>query len=315
MRYVHFPVDGDWEVLASTIVPTEVDVWSRVDADNWAPFACPCCSCSLSPRGTVLRYDVFQFVEKKDGGTLIDYCVAGVMASNPLAFMAAISLVVSDKDELLLPVQSSLHETGSGWEVWTRVLQLHRGQFLQVLADLFLRGEFMKVLIGHLGRENKWAKEIVCPFFVGLLTACEMGCFVRQLTVFAAMVVNKSTNQIIQRAFQKDEVLGYFIQKVHAFLCKVDDENWSSTKRFLVFTVVLTAVCHKKNMEAVREHMELIEFMCKQTFVIGVIGNHAYPFHFVLDACKRMILSKREVSSDVFVGSDLRGFFRHSMMM
>ena len=129
------------------------------------------------------------------------------------------------------------------------------------------------------------------------------------------MVSNKHTNQIMRRAFQNGSVMRCFIRGMHTFLGKLDDGSWSPNRRFQVFTFVLSAVCHKRNMQVVGEHMELIEFMCRQMFAIGVLQKHAYPFHFVLDACKRMILLRRDVTDGIFVGSDLRRFYRNSMML
>ena len=138
IRHVHFP--SNWENEKKTIFPHDVNVWNQVDADSWAPFPCPCCAHSFHSK-PIVRYDVYEFVNKKKGKMLVNYCVAGVLSSNPLAFMAAVplNLAGTDHETMRLPVDSSFMRCGSDWEVWTKVIVLHRGVCLQVLAVLFLQ--------------------------------------------------------------------------------------------------------------------------------------------------------------------------------
>ena len=123
------------------------------------------------------------------------------------------------------------------------------------------------------------------------------------------------TNNILRIVFRSKELMRLLIRGTHFVVENNNWNEWHPGQVLGAFSAIFTGAVHGRNLKVFREEYDLIEEMCFESMVGGMIGNHMFPSHVLLNFVQRAIGRHEGGWGNARVGVGLRKFMRHSFVM
>lgn len=173
-RQISWP--ESWNKFDVVVPESILADWQESDVNNLTHLLCECGEYEFEKTGDI-ECKVVHFNGNVGGDDFLSTCLGGVMASDRVGWMYAISYVVrfyegiddesKRKDTLILPVDSHFVDEEEHFMVTTKGFRLERGRFVEVLAVVMKHEKTMRSMLRLLMDDRVYVRQLTVVFIRG----------------------------------------------------------------------------------------------------------------------------------------------------